>query len=74
MRQQDQGDGSLTCRDVSLFHPGRHIWTEHFRWSKDRQAILGMTQIGRATIVSLDLNGERRMHARQLWSKTGWLL
>ncbi len=33
-----------------------------------------MTQIGRATIVSLDLNGERRMHARQLWSKTGWLL
>ena len=68
-----KGTDPITGREVSLFHPRRHIWNEHFRWSSDEPHLLGMTPIGRATIAELDLNAELRLDARRLWFETGWL-
>lgn len=48
---------------VSLFHPRAHLWHEHFAW--DDYHIIGLTDIGRATIAALDLNHERRIKIRQ---------
>jgi hypothetical protein len=68
-----KGTDPLTGREISLLHPRRHAWNEHFRWAGDRRNLLGITPIGRATIAALDLNGELRLRARQLWFETGWL-
>ena len=48
---------------VSLFHPRRHVWNEHFGW--DEYSLIGITPIGRATVAVLDLNHERRIRIRQ---------
>ncbi len=33
----------LSRRIVTLFHPRRDIWSDHFAWSADRARILGLT-------------------------------
>lgn len=43
-------------RLVPLFHPRQHRWNDHFRWSDDGLRILGVTDIGRATALKLNLN------------------
>lgn len=63
----------LTGREVRLFNPRGHVWHEHFQWSSDRRHLLGMTPVGRATIVAPDLNDELRVRARLFWFQTGWL-
>src|ERR1700722_9314298 len=54
----DPQTGSLT----ELFHPRRHLWTDHFDW--DGILIAGKTAIGRTTIDVLDLNSEDRLELR----------
>jgi hypothetical protein len=49
---------------VVLFHPRQHRWNEHFIWSADGLRIVGLSAIGRATIVALDLNRQRVVHIR----------
>jgi hypothetical protein len=34
-------------------------WSDHFIWSADTLSILGLSQVGRATIALLKLNRER---------------
>lgn len=46
-----------TGETVSLFHPRRHRWREHFRLG-DECAIVGLTAIGRATLTMLQMNRE----------------
>jgi hypothetical protein len=41
---------------VRLFHPRRDRWEDHFRWRGPR--LIGKTDIGRATIRVLAMNGE----------------
>lgn len=48
---------------VPLFNPRANQWADHFEW--DDYIILAKTDIGRATIVALDLNHERRIKIRQ---------
>lgn len=48
---------------VSLFHPRKDRWTEHFRW--DGYRIIGVTLIGRATVFALNLNHARRLLIRE---------
>jgi hypothetical protein len=50
---------------VALFNPRHHIWNEHFAWSADGLRILGITPIGRATVVMLELNRDRVIGIRQ---------
>ena len=41
---------------VPLYNPRQHFWAEHFRWSEDRSLMIGISPIGRATLVRLELN------------------
>ena len=44
---------------VPIFDPRQEQWSVHFMWSTDKLYIIGCTPIGRATVVTLDLNRER---------------
>ncbi len=45
-----------------LFHPRKENWDEHFGWNGT--LIAGRTDVGRATIRVLDLNGDDRLDLR----------
>jgi hypothetical protein len=53
---------------VALFNPRKDSWVEHFRW--DGYQIAGLTPIGRATVLALELNHPRRLlirHAEEMF-------
>ena len=62
----------LTGELTPLFNPRTQIWHEHFRWSRDGTEILGLTAIGRATIVTLQMNNEYVVESRRYWVIAGW--
>ncbi len=51
-------------KEVPLFNPRNNLWQEHFIWSTDKTLIIGLTAIGRATIVTLNLNRTRIINIR----------
>jgi hypothetical protein len=50
--------------DVPLFNPRQESWSSHFVWSTDRLLIIGLTEIGRATVAALKLNRDRILRIR----------
>lgn len=50
--------------EVPLFNPRESLWSEHFIWSADKLKVIGLTQVGKATIAALDLNRERIINIR----------
>jgi 5-methylcytosine-specific restriction endonuclease McrA len=50
---------------VSLFHPRRHVWPEHFSLSEDGR-LHGLTPEGRVTVQLMDMNEISRMSMRSL--------
>ncbi len=60
-----------TGMTVPLFNPRLHIWSDHFRWSRDGGRIGGRTAIGRATVEALQFNLPDRVAARQFWARHG---
>src|SRR5215467_8858128 len=50
------GTDSETQATVSLFHPRRAVWEDHFAVDTETLTILGKTPIGRATVVALQMN------------------
>lgn len=62
---------------VPLFNPRLQGWDEHFTWVEQGILIEGITPIGRATSVRLDLNDTRYSEeesireTRRFWLKTG---
>jgi hypothetical protein len=50
------GRDDITGEIVSLYHPRKHVWSEHFQWSEDGLKIVGQTPIGRTTVLRLELN------------------
>jgi hypothetical protein len=62
----------LTGDIVPLYNPRRQSWSVHFAWSADGVEIIGLTAVGRATIVALRLNNEDIVGARALWTQAGW--
>jgi HNH endonuclease len=69
-QRQTAGD-PLTKEIVSLFHPYLQRWTDHFAWSEDGTEIIGLTPIGRATIVVLKMNRPQVTRVRRMWAKMG---
>jgi HNH endonuclease len=72
-----QGKDPETLNAVYLFHPRQQVWNHHFIWSNDGCRIIGITEVGRATVNRLDLNDEVRsegeiMYARKAWVKAAW--
>lgn len=65
LRKSDRVDAADpdTRAIVPLFHPRSYSWNEHFTW--DDYSIVGLTEVGRATVAILDLNHARRIRIRQ---------
>lgn len=57
---------------VALYNPRTQPWHDHFRWSEDGLLIVGLTAIGRATVIAFDLNRAHQVVARQRWVLVGW--
>jgi hypothetical protein len=62
----------LTGDIAPLYNPRRQSWSVHFAWSADGAEIIGLTAVGRATIVALRLNNTDIVGARALWAQAGW--
>jgi hypothetical protein len=62
----------LTGEQVSLFHPRRQVWADHFQWDDAGARIVGLTAIGRATVVALNMNNSVIVDARRRWIGVGW--
>ncbi|MGB8702290.1 MAG: HNH endonuclease signature motif containing protein [Thermosynechococcaceae cyanobacterium] len=56
---------------VALFHPQEQVWREHFAWSESGREMRGLTAVGRATIVALQMNRPALVRARGMWVKLG---
>ena len=54
----------LTDDPTFLFHPRRHIWSDHFQLSG--AYIEALSPEGRATVLVLRLNDEARLDQREL--------
>jgi hypothetical protein len=61
----------LTQEEVSLFHPHQEVWADHFVWNERSDEILGLTEIGRATITALKMNREALVRVRRMWVQLG---
>lgn len=59
----------VTGEQVALFHPLQQRWSEHFRCKGHEME--GLTAVGRATVVLLDLNHFRRQRIRQVEQSFG---
>lgn len=62
----------LTGEIHSLFHPRRQQWGIHFEWDMSGTRIVGLTAVGRATIIALKMNNEVITTARRRWVGVGW--
>jgi 5-methylcytosine-specific restriction endonuclease McrA len=51
---------------VSLFHPRRQGWDDHFAWSEDFILVFAKSPIGRVTISRLQLNRIELVNLRKL--------
>lgn len=51
---------------VTLFHPRRDTWVEHF--SLDHGVVHGLTPTGTATARLLNMNDPKRVELRRLWA------
>lgn len=47
-----------TTSNVPLFNPRQDKWATHFRWNDRFTVIIGLTDVGRATVKALQLNRE----------------
>lgn len=56
---------------VELFHPRRHRWDDHF--VRVGGEIVGISEIGRATVLLLDMNEEERVVIRAALEAEGLL-
>lgn len=65
-------DDPLTGEIVPLFHPRQHRWMEHFAWDTTGLRLVGLTAVGRVTVIGLNINNAVIMEARRRWVSVGW--
>jgi hypothetical protein len=61
-----------TGNEAMLFNPRAHRWAEHFAWIEDGTVIMGITDIGRATVSRLKMNRDIVREARSRWRAAGY--
>lgn len=59
----------ISAETVALFHPRRDFWRSHFQW--EGISVIGLTAIGRATVVALSMNRPLILAIRQEESALG---
>ena len=59
------GCDPVTRKEVSLFHPRKQKWSDHFTWNDDFTLIIGKNSVGRATVEILQLNREGCINLRR---------
>jgi hypothetical protein len=69
---QTEGLDAESGAVVPLFKPRQDDWYRHFAWTADGLRVLGLTPVGRATIVALQMNNLSIRRARQVWVSSGW--
>jgi hypothetical protein len=62
----------VTNESISLFNPRLQRWLDHFQWANGGTHIIGITAIGRATVLALRLNNEDVVQARAIWISLSW--
>jgi hypothetical protein len=62
----------LTGETVPVFHPRQQNWEDHFQWDESGVLLLGLTAVGRATIIALNMNNAIIVDARRRWVSVGW--
>jgi len=62
----------LTRLEVFIFNPRLQRWIEHFEWSQDGTQVIGITDIGRATVEALKMNNPFILPSRRFWVQAGW--
>ena len=67
-----QAEDPLTGETVSLYQPRRQSWNEHFAWDASGIHLIGLTPVGRITILVLRINNEVIVNARRRWVSAGW--
>lgn len=55
----------MSNRMVSLFNPRTQLWSEHFGWDRTYKQMIGLTDIGRATIHALQMNRQSVQNIRK---------
>jgi hypothetical protein len=60
-----------TNQRIPLYNPRTDNWKEHFKWSEDKLQIIGLTPIGRGTVLSLNLNREKILNLRLVLKNSG---
>jgi hypothetical protein len=64
--------GELAGKTVRLFNPRTDEWRNHFKLDPDSMEIIGLTEIGKATVGVLQLNRpEERLVMRKLLRDSG---
>ena len=61
----------MTDEETPLFRPRIQRWQELFRWEEEQTTLIGLTSVGRATLICLDLNSALRLAARAFWVAAG---
>ena len=57
---------------ITLYNPRTQEWKDHFGWSSDGERVIGLSQTGRATILTLNLNRPELVRGRRVWFRVGW--
>ncbi len=68
------GFDEVTQQEVRLFDPRRDTWDEHFSAPEETGEIEGLTEIARAAIARLRINGRLQVEARKQWIRLGLLI
>jgi hypothetical protein len=67
----ETGPDGASHAEVTLFHPRRDVWEQHFGIDTERAEIFGITPVGRATVARLQMNRSRHITARRRWIQLG---
>lgn len=62
----------VTNETVLLFNPRVQSWKVHFAWNEEGVRVIGLTAVGRATVIALRLNNDEIVASRSLWVQAGW--
>lgn len=62
---RQKGTDPQTGTDVRLFNPRIDTWAVHFLFNRETGEIEGQTPVGRATVVTLQMNAEQPIQARR---------